>query len=57
MVDIGFNYRITDFQCALGSSAKKIKTIFKKDEKIALKYKNAFIKNCKLLKHHVQGRY
>ena len=45
MVDIGFNYRITDFQCALGSNQlKKLKKFLKRRREIALKYKNAFRK-------------
>ena len=39
MHDLGFNYRITDIQCALGlSQLKKIKTFIKKREDIASYY-------------------
>ena len=45
MVDIGFNYRITDLQCALGSNQlKKLKKFLTKRREIALKYDNAFRK-------------
>ena len=45
MVDIGFNYRITDFQCALGSNQlKKLNKFLTKRRKIALKYENTFRK-------------
>ncbi len=47
---IGFNYRITDFQCALGiSQIKKIKSFISKRKKIAIKYDKEF-KNLKNLK-------
>ncbi len=49
--EIGFNYRITDFQCALGiSQIKKIKSFISKRKKIANKYDKEFknIKNLKL---------
>ena len=42
MVDIGFNYRITDLQCALGSNQlKKLQKFVSKRKDIALKYENA----------------
>ena len=45
MRTLGFNYRITDFQCALGlSQLKKIKEFLKKRRAIAQFYKNSFSK-------------
>ena len=49
MQELGYNYRITDIQCALGlSQLKKIKKFLKKRKKIAKKYDFAFkdLKNC-----------
>jgi len=44
MRDLGFNYRITDFQCALGvSQLKKIKSFVKRRNEIAKKYNKAFL--------------
>ena len=48
MQDLGFNYRLTDFQCALGlSQIKKLNFISKYREKLAKKYDEEFcgIKN------------
>jgi perosamine synthetase len=43
MVDLGYNYRITDFQCALGrSQLKKLPAWIEKRNEIARKYDNAF---------------
>jgi len=43
MNEVGFNYRITDFQCALGSSQlKKLDNFIKARDKIARKYDNSF---------------
>ena len=43
MVDLGFNYRITDFQCALGSNQlKKLDEFLIKRRKIASLYDKAF---------------
>ena len=40
---LGYNYRITDFQCALGiSQLKKLPGWIKKRQEIALEYDNAF---------------
>lgn len=47
MKDLGFNYRITDFQCALGASQlKKINRLVNRRIKIAGMY-NKFFKNIK----------
>lgn len=43
MQDLGFNYRITDFQCALGlSQLRKLKKIVKKRKEIANFYDKSF---------------
>jgi perosamine synthetase len=43
MVDLGYNYRITDFQCALGlSQLKKIDSWVKRRREIAKQYDRAF---------------
>jgi perosamine synthetase len=43
MVDLGFNYRITDFQCALGASQlKKLPAWVKRRQAIAAVYDQAF---------------
>ena len=43
MVDLGYNYRITDFQCALGKSQlKKLPGWVKRRQEIASKYGRAF---------------
>jgi len=43
MVDLGFNYRITDFQCALGiSQLKKLPMFQKRRVEIASRYDRAF---------------
>ena len=49
MQELGYNYRITDIQCALGlSQHKKIDKFIKKTREIAKKYDLAFgdLKNC-----------
>jgi len=46
MQDLGYNYRITDLQCALGSSQlKKIEQFIKRRLEIAEKYDEAFKEN------------
>jgi len=43
MVELGYNYRITDFQCALGTSQlKKLPQWIERRHEIALKYDKAF---------------
>jgi len=43
MIDLGFNYRITDFQCALGlSQLNKLPLSLQKRTEIARKYDSAF---------------
>ncbi|GAB6045674.1 UDP-4-amino-4,6-dideoxy-N-acetyl-beta-L-altrosami ne transaminase [Caminibacter profundus] len=43
MQELGFNYRITDIQCALGlSQLKKLDTFIKKRQALAKKYDKAF---------------
>ena len=50
MNEVGYNYRITDFQCALGSSQlKKLGRFINKRREIAKKYDKAFL-NINLLK-------
>ena len=45
MQELGYNYRITDFQCALGiSQLNKLNKFIKKRKKIAKIYDNAFSK-------------
>ena len=43
MIELGYNYRITDFQCALGlSQLKKLPSLIENRRKIASYYDNAF---------------
>ncbi|UCH71945.1 MAG: UDP-4-amino-4,6-dideoxy-N-acetyl-beta-L-altrosamine transaminase [Thermoplasmatales archaeon] len=54
---LGFNYRITDFQCALGlSQLKKLNDFVKKRRKIVETY-NKEIKNPNLIKLPVEKKY
>ena len=47
---LGFNYRITDFQCALGfSQLKKLNGFVAQRKRIVAKYNESFSKNKKLL--------
>ncbi len=44
MDKLGFNYRITDFQCALGSSQlKKLDSFIEKRHRIAKRYNDSFV--------------
>lgn len=50
MKQLGYNYRITDFQCALGSNQlKKLKTFIKKRNDIAKFYRNELSKTEKII--------
>jgi perosamine synthetase len=43
MIDLGFNYRITDFQCALGiSQLKKVPAWIDRRQEIAFRYSDSF---------------
>lgn len=43
MVDLGYNYRLTDFQCALGTSQlRKLPAWIKRRQQIATRYDEAF---------------
>jgi perosamine synthetase len=47
MTELGFNYRITDFQCALGiSQFKKLSNWIMRRHEIARKYNDAFKETC-----------
>lgn len=59
MVDLGYNYRINDIQCALGlSQLRKLKKFLDKRLKIAKFYDNKFnkIKGIKLYQSHVRDK-
>lgn len=46
MIDLGFNYRLTDFQCALGiSQLGKLPEFVRQRQSIAARYDNAFSEN------------
>ncbi len=50
MVDLGFNYRITDFQCALGrSQLRKLPAWLRRRREIAARYDAAFSRNPSIL--------
>ncbi len=54
MVDVGFNYRCTDFQCALGSNQlKKLDLFVLSRQKISSQYNNLFKKHEMLTIPHV----
>ena len=56
MVDIGFNYRITDFQCALGSNQlKKLKQFVLKRRKKMLTHTKIIYSNIVNIKTPSQG--
>ena len=57
MQELGYNYRITDIQCALGlSQLKKIDKFIKKRKKLAKKYDLAFenLKNCEPIQKNMR---
>jgi perosamine synthetase len=56
MVDLGYNYRITDFQCALGiSQLKKLHKWIDRRREIARRYDEAFLKNTRVKPLSVQS--
>ena len=56
MVDLGFNYRITDFQCALGmSQLKKLPAWISRRQEIARHYDQAFAKASQITPLSVRG--
>ncbi len=55
MIRLGYNYRITDFQCALGiSQLKKLDFFIKKRNNIAKKYNKSFENNSKFLIPYIE---
>lgn len=58
MKELGYNYRITDFQCALGiSQLKKLNQFIKKRKKIAKIYDACFKNNSAFIIPHVKKNY
>jgi len=57
MQDLGFNYRITDFQCALaGSQLKKIELFMKRRRYLVQRYDAYFEGSDKIIPAQIQGR-
>lgn len=56
-LDLGYNYRITDIQCALGiSQMKKLNTFVSRRREIAEKYNNAFSNvDGLVIPHQIEG--
>ena len=57
MQELGYHYRITDIQCALGiTQIKKINKFVKKRKSISKKYDLAFknVSNCKILQENLK---
>ena len=57
MQELGYNYRITDIQCALGlSQLKKIDKFIKRRRELAKKYDSAFdnLKNCESIQKNMR---
>ncbi len=57
MIELGYNYRITDIQCALGlSQLKKLKKIIDKRREIALYYDKKFLRFKNITPLQIEGR-
>ena len=57
MQELGYNYRITDIQCALGlSQLKKVDKFIKRRRELAKKYDSAFdnLKNCESIQKNMR---
>jgi len=56
VTDLGYNYRLTDIQCALGlSQMKKLSLFLKKRRKIAAQYEKAFCSVKEITPLHVEN--